>query len=87
MTDGGWITLLAEGHSDPLQAVATAVDPYLTVGAANRGDDATEFVISRGEQAHKESGEVAITRFSSGSSFEFTDRGRSIPIMPVGSAG
>ncbi|MEE4021466.1 hypothetical protein V1Y59_00140 [Gordonia sp. PKS22-38] len=85
MADGGWVTLLKAGESGPLQAIATAVDTYWTVASAGEADGAIEFVLSRGDEPHKETGEVAIARFSSGASFEFTDRGRSIPITPVSS--
>ncbi|MXP20415.1 hypothetical protein GIY30_03470 [Gordonia sp. HNM0687] len=85
VVDGGWIALLDADHVEPLQAIATAVDAYWAVSSATAADGATEFVMSRGDAAHRESGEVAIARFSSGADFEFTDRGRSIPITPVGS--
>ncbi|MFM9378305.1 hypothetical protein [Gordonia sp. VNK21] len=83
--DGGWITLLTVDHIEPLQAAATAVDPYLTA-TAEESADGLVIRFSRGEQAHEESGEVAIVRFSSGSNFHFADRGPSVAlsITPVG---
>ncbi|MFW0795485.1 hypothetical protein AAFP30_16870 [Gordonia sp. CPCC 205515] len=83
MTDGGWVTLLTDEHFEPLQAAATAVDPHWAVADAVMVDDALEVTFGMGEQARKESGEVAVARFSSGATFEFSDRGRSIPITPV----
>ncbi len=85
VVDGGWITLLAPDHVEPVQAIATAVDPYLQVSDARRVVGGLEVTVTRGAVPHKESGEVAIARFSSGASFEFGDRGRSIPITPVNS--
>ncbi|NDZ94403.1 hypothetical protein G3I13_11440 [Streptomyces sp. SID6673] len=85
VADGGWVTLLESEHHEPLQAIGTAVDAHWTVGSSEETDEAIEFVMIRGSETHKESGEVAIARFSSGASFEFTDRGRSLPITPVGS--
>ncbi|MDL9948744.1 hypothetical protein QSJ19_24790 [Gordonia sp. ABSL11-1] len=85
VADSGWVTLLAADHAEPLQAIGTAVDAHWSVASSTDEDGATVFVMSKGEQRHSESGEVAIARFSSGADFEFTDRGRSIPITPVGS--
>ncbi|GAA3952029.1 hypothetical protein [Gordonia caeni] len=82
MIDGGWLTLLTPDHLEPVQAMATAVDPYrVATGRMDDGDLVVTFV--RGAEALPESGEVAITRFSSGSDFTFTDRGPSLPITPV----
>lgn len=81
--DGGWLRLLTPQSLAPLQAMATAVDPYLRAAGRRRDDGALEVTFRRGLEALPESGEVAITRFSSGSSFQFADRGPSIPIMPV----
>ncbi len=53
---------------------------YLNVEGAIETDDALEIRIATSDTAQKESGEVAIARFSGGASFEFVDRGRSIPI-------
>ncbi|MFW0783918.1 hypothetical protein AAFP35_05305 [Gordonia sp. CPCC 206044] len=85
VADGGWITLLDADHLEPLQAIATAVDPYLVVSGAESTDGALEVTVVRGDAAIKEPGEVAVARFSSGAAFEFTDRGRSIPITPISS--
>lgn len=85
VVDGGWMTLLSAEHVEPLQAIATAVDAHWAISSADPSEGGLEFLISRGESVHEESGEVAIARFSSGATFEFTDRGRSIPITPVGS--
>lgn len=86
--DGGWLSLLSVPWLAPLQAMATAVDPYRVVTgrlavAPETGAPGVEAVFTRGDEALPESGEVAITRFSSGSSFTFADRGPSIPITPV----
>lgn len=86
MTDGGWMSILTPDHLEPLQAAATGVSPYLSVEGAVETDDALEIRIVRSDTAQKESGEVAVARFSGGASFEFVDRGRSIPITPVGSS-
>ena len=86
MTDDGWMSIITPDHLEPLQAIATAVSPYLGVEGAHETDGALEIRIVTTDTARKESGEVAIARFSGGASWEFTDRGRSIPITPVGSS-
>ena len=83
--DGGWVSVLDREHLEPLLAVAVAVNQHWSVGSVY-GDSAglhVEFALA--EAAQKESDEVAIARFSSGAEFTFADRGRSIPISPVGS--
>ncbi|MGB3886515.1 hypothetical protein [Gordonia sp. (in: high G+C Gram-positive bacteria)] len=74
--DGAWMRLLVEGRLGALQAAARAVDETWVVGASESDDDAVVVTIARGE-AQRESGEVAIVRFSAGSSFTFDDRGPS----------
>lgn len=82
--DGGWITLLDAEQVAPLQSAAIGVDPHWTVAGGQLVDGALQFTMHRDGQEHKEFDEVAIVRFSSGASFEMTDRGRSIPITPLG---
>ncbi|MBD0861031.1 hypothetical protein IA539_07360 [Gordonia sp. zg691] len=86
MADGGWMSIIDADHLEPLQAAATAVNPHLSVEGATEVDGALEVRIATSETARRESGEVAIARFSGGASFEFVDRGRSIPITPVSSS-
>ncbi|MGV9712880.1 hypothetical protein ACWDTI_19715 [Gordonia sp. NPDC003424] len=83
VSDGGWMTLLTAEHLEPLQAAATAVEPHWVIADAVRVGDGIEVTFGLGEDAAEETGEVAIARFSSGAAFEFSDRGRSIPITPV----
>ncbi|RNL77554.1 hypothetical protein [Nocardioides marmorisolisilvae] len=84
--DGGWITLVGPDRIAPLQAAVRAVDPHLDVQvtAASRVEPAetwTAYVERRGEPA-AEASEVAVTRFSTGTSFQFQPR-KSIPISVV----
>ncbi|GAC81727.1 hypothetical protein SAMN04488550_3650 [Gordonia malaquae] len=83
LEDGGWMRLLVSGRLASLQAAATAIDPTWVVGesieAEVDGSEETVVRIGRGE-AQRECGEVAIVRFSAGSSFTFTDRGPSRPL-------
>ncbi|MDL9937858.1 hypothetical protein QSJ18_13980 [Gordonia sp. ABSL1-1] len=85
VTDGGWLTVVDADHTEALQAVGTAVDDRWEV-VASATDDGLVARFRLGEKSRKESGEVAIARFSSGATFVFADRGPSIPITPVGSS-
>jgi hypothetical protein len=79
--DGGWAALLGPDRPEPLQAVVRAVDPHLDVEVFGTAEAFTAHVVRR-EVAAPEAGEVAVTRFSTGSTFEFQPR-RSLPITPV----
>lgn len=78
--DGAWISLCGPDETRPLQAIVRAVDPHLDVAIS--GGDAWTLRVTRNEHPAKEAGEVAVTRFSTGSNFAFTDR-ESLPIWPV----
>ena len=79
--DGAWISLCGPGLARPLQAAVRAIDPHLDVEVTGDVDRWTATLVRRDEAA-KESDEVAVTRFSTGSTFAFEPR-RSLPITPV----
>jgi len=79
--DGAWIALCSPTSTAPLQAIATAVDPYLSVQCTGAPDDwAAEF--TRGEKPAKDMPEVQVTKVSLGASFQFEPR-RSLPLTVV----
>ncbi|CAB4750571.1 unannotated protein [freshwater metagenome] len=78
--DGSWIALVGPGEVSALQAVVRAVDDRYDVDVVGSARDWTA-VLVEGEPV-KEADEVAVTRFSTGSSFTFEPR-RSLPITPV----
>lgn len=83
IADGVWPTVVDADHLAPLEAMARGVDPhYVAEVAADTGD---ELVVRfrLGDTAFRESGEVAITRFSTGADFRFTDRGIPLPLTVV----
>ncbi|GAA4659535.1 hypothetical protein [Gordonia humi] len=84
LVDGGWLRLLDGGRLGALASAAFGVDPTWVVGEASHRSDETVIGIVRGEP-QRESGEVAIVRFSAGPEFEFVDRGpsRAIPLTVV----
>jgi hypothetical protein len=76
--DGAWISLCSPASTEPLQAIATAVDPYLAVRITGSDTDWTaEF--ERTDTPAKDSPEVQVTKFSLGATFEFEPR-RSLPL-------
>ena len=78
--DGAWISLCGPQDVSALQAALRAVDDRLDVEVEGTAEEWTARVVT-GEPT-KEPDEVAVTRFSTGSSFEFEAR-RSLPIYPV----
>ena len=79
--DGAWISLCSPASTEPLQAIATAVDPHLVVRITGSDSDWTaEF--GRTDTPAKDSPEVQVTKFSLGATFEFEPR-RSLPLTVV----
>jgi hypothetical protein len=79
--DGAWITLCGPSSVRPLQAIVRAVDASYDVAVAGSDTDWTVRVVETGAPA-VEFDEVAVTRISTGASFEFEPR-LSLPITPV----
>jgi len=77
--DGAWIALCGPQETRPLQAAVRAIDPHFDVDVTGDPASWTATLVRRDEPA-PEFGEVAVTRFSTGASFEFETR-KSIPIM------
>jgi hypothetical protein len=79
--DGAWITLCGPDSLRPLQAAVRAVDPHLDVEAQGSASDWVVRIIVLDEPA-RVFDEVAVTRFSTGSTFEFEPR-HALSITPV----
>lgn len=81
-TDGTWPALLTAGQLHPLDALARAVDPrYVATGEDTADGLSVEFTLA--DRPFREASEVAVTRFSTGAAFEFTDRGIPLPLTVV----
>lgn len=76
--DGAWITLCGPGHTEALQAIATAIDPHLAVEIDGTADDWT-MTLGHSERPLRESGEVAVVKVSGGAAFVFAPR-ESLPL-------
>ncbi len=81
--DGAWPTLVDGEHLGALNALVRGVDPHLAVRVVAEDADALIVEVIVESAPAKECGEVAITRFSSGASFVFADRGIPLPLTVV----
>ena len=66
----GWADVLADGATEPLDAIVQAVDPHAYAKKVRRN----AWTIERSAEPHRVAGEVKITRFSTGADFAFEDR-------------
>ena len=79
--DGAWISLCTNESVQPLQAIATAVDPHVQVRVSGTSTDwIAELVES--DTAATDLPEVMVAKVSRGSTFEFEPR-RSLPLTVV----
>ena len=76
--DGAWIALCGPDSTQPLQAIATAVDPHLSVTVTGTGVEWTAECQST-DIAARDLPEVQVTKVSRGAAFQFQPR-RSIPL-------
>jgi hypothetical protein len=65
-----WADVLADGATEPLDAIVRAVDPTASVTKVKRN----AWTIERGGDACEEPGEVKLTRYSTGAGFVFEQR-------------
>ena len=79
--DGAWISLCAPESVQPLQAIATVVDPRLCVRVSGTNTDWTAELVETDTPA-AELPEVSVAKVSGGSSFQFQPR-RSLPLTVV----
>ena len=76
--DHAWISLCSPDSVQPLQAIATAVDPHIHVQITGSDTDWTA-ELSETDTATTELPEVQIAKVSRGSTFQFQPR-RSLPL-------
>ncbi len=76
--DGAWISLCSPESVQPLQAIATAVDPHVAVQVSATSTDWTAELVET-DTAATELPEVLVTKVSGGSTFQFEPR-RSLPL-------
>ncbi|OBH11233.1 hypothetical protein [Mycobacterium sp. E1747] len=79
--DAAWIALCSPDSVQPLQAIATAVDPRIEVRVSGTGTDWTAELVET-DTAAAELPEVSVTKVSGGATFQFEPR-RSLPLTVV----
>ncbi|OSC36507.1 hypothetical protein [Mycobacterium decipiens] len=79
--DGAWISLCTPESAQPLQAIATAVDPHIQVRVSGTNTAWTAELVETDAPA-TELPEVLVAKVSGGSSFQFEPR-RSLPLTVV----
>jgi hypothetical protein len=79
--DAAWISLCSPESAQPLQAIATAVDPHIEVRVSGSSTDWTA-ELAETDTAATELPEVSVAKFSGGSTFQFQPR-RSLPLTVV----
>jgi hypothetical protein len=79
--DRAWISLCSPDSVQPLQAIATAVDPHLTVNVTGSDTDWTAELVHT-DAAAAEPREVSVAKVSGGSTFVFEPR-QSLPLTVV----
>jgi hypothetical protein len=79
--DAAWISLCSPESVQPLQAIATSVDPHIEVRVTGTGTDWIA-ELSESDTAATELPEVSVAKVSGGATFEFQPR-RSLPLTVV----
>ncbi|MFB7878794.1 hypothetical protein ACFC06_26425 [Nocardia sp. NPDC056064] len=83
LADGTWPALLTPEDPRPLDALVRGVNPRFTTTVTESGPDGWTVTVTRADQPFREAPEVAVTRFSTGAAFTFTDRGKPLPLTVV----
>ncbi|OBH79200.1 hypothetical protein A5681_05945 [Mycobacterium scrofulaceum] len=79
--DAAWIALCSPESVQPLQAIATAIDPHIEVRVSGTSTDWTAELVET-DTAAAELPEVSVTKVSGGATFQFEPR-RSLPLTVV----
>jgi len=79
--DAAWVSLCSPDSIQPLQAIATAVDPRIEVRVTGTPTDWTAELVET-DSAAEELPEVAVAKVSRGATFEFQPR-KSLPLTVV----
>jgi len=84
--DGAWPSLLDGDHLGPLDAMVRAVDDRLHCEAVSDDDSGLVVEVVRGTTATPLSDDVLLTRFSTGATHAFEDRGTPVELRTGGPA-
>jgi hypothetical protein len=84
VSDGGWASMLDAEHVEPLDAIVRGVDPHYRCEPIGDGHgDAITFEVVRDAVPARQADEVALASISTGSTFEFQDRGVPVEVLPT----
>lgn len=78
--DGAWPSWIDADHLEPLVALVRGVNPAFDLHVVEDLSDSLTIEVVVGEAPSKEASEVALTRFSTGAGFAFSDRGKPLPL-------
>lgn len=84
--DGAWPSMLDADHLGALDAIARAVNPRLVCSAAGSTGEDLVATFTMGDVERPEPGDVALVRFSTGTDFQFSNRGVPVAIRPTATA-
>ncbi|WP_410876224.1 hypothetical protein [Nocardia sp. A7] len=82
-TDGAWPSMLTPEDLRPLDVLVRGVDPRFVTRLTATDQHGWTVEIDVADQPFREASEVAVTRFSTGAGFAFTDRGIPLPLTVV----
>ena len=80
--DGAWPSMLDGDHLAPLDAMLRSIDPHLRCEATADDDDGLVVEVVRGTTEVPLADEVVLTRFSTGTTHRFVDRGTPVALRP-----
>ncbi|MFD0363843.1 hypothetical protein ACFQZZ_20530 [Nocardia sp. GCM10030253] len=78
--DGAWPAMIDADHLAPLDAMARGVNPRFVTQAIATDEHGWTVEMALAPQPFREATEVTLTRYSTGASFTFTDRGIPLPL-------
>jgi hypothetical protein len=84
VADGAWPSLLDADHLAPLDAIVWAIDPHLRCEAVS-DDESLVVEVVRGPTPAPLNNDVALTRFSTGTTHTFEPRGTPVVFRPSSS--
>ncbi|MFQ6391949.1 hypothetical protein ACLMAJ_00700 [Nocardia sp. KC 131] len=78
--DGAWPAMIDADHLAPLDAMARGVNPRFATRPVATDEHGWTVEMALAPQPFREATEVTLTRYSTGASFTFTDRGIPLPL-------
>ncbi|MDO3645941.1 hypothetical protein [Nocardia mangyaensis] len=82
-TDGAWPSMVTPDDLRPLDALVRGVNPRFVARVTATDQHGWTVDIDLADTPFREASEVAVTRFSTGAGFAFTDRGKPLPLTVV----